>query len=75
MNRDEKPEDAFARTDPVESKMAGPPGNGAGEGAKNAGADAQVENFAAWLELELEKLEAQYQGFTTSNSRRFFFGR
>ena len=64
MNRDEKPEESFARTDPVESKMGGP-----------LPSDKHAEDFAAWLVLELEKLEAQYQGFSTGNSRRSFFGR
>lgn len=73
MNRDEKPEDPFGGPDPAESEVKETPR--ASREPREAASDGNIENFAAWLELELEKLESLYQGFSTSNSRRNFFGR
>ena len=75
MNRDETPEDPFARLDPVESEVKETPRDHASGQRKEAVADGNTESFVAWLELELEKLETRYQGFSTHNSRRSFFGR
>ena len=75
MNRDERPEDPFANIDPAESELTVSPQDQASDVVKGPAADGNGENFAAWLELELEKLEALYQGFSTSYSRRKFFGR
>ena len=32
-------------------------------------------DFPAWLDKELEELVASYDGFSTSNSRKGFYGR
>ena len=75
MNRDEKPEEPFAGLDPAESEVKETPPDQANHELRELTSDGNPENFAAWLERELEKLEALYQGFSTSNSRRSFFGR
>jgi len=75
MNRDEKPKDPFSGLDPVENEVKETAREHESGRLQEGATDGYIENFAAWLELELEKLETLYQGFSTSNSRRNFFGR
>ena len=72
MNRDDKPEDPFGGLKPVESELKE---DRASDEVMQPASEQGPADFAAWLELELEKLEAHYQRFSTGNSRRKFFGR